>query len=121
MAVMIAMFAGWAVLTLGWLGAIEPFFWFLAGLSHRPARALCGAAHFIAPRQVTACERLLDSLDRFRKDHCAGEKTPFGGDDEYALELTTVESRRNEWIRDNLDDLDAYAEYHPSFAKALGE
>lgn len=35
--------------------------------------------------------------------------------------VTTVESRRNEWIRDNLDDLDAYAEYHPSFAKALGE
>lgn len=103
-----------------WLGVIEPFFWFLAGLSHR-ARALCGAAHFIAPRQVTACERLLDSLDRFRKDHCAGEKTPFGGDDEYAIDLTTVESRRNEWIRDNLDDLDAYAEYHPSFAKALGE
>ena len=24
-------------------------------------------------------------------------------------------------MRDNLDDLDAYAEYHPSFAKALGE
>lgn len=69
----------------------------------------------------TACERLLDSLDRFGKDHCTGEKTPFGGDDEYALELTTVESRRNEWIRDDLDDLDAYAEYHPSFAKALGE
>lgn len=103
-----------------WLGVIEPFFWFLTGLSHR-ARALCGAAHFIAPRQVTACERLLDSLDRFRKDHCAGEKTPFGGDDEYAIDLTTVESRRNEWIRDNLDDLDTYAEYHPSFAKALGE
>lgn len=104
------------------LYAIEPFFWFrLAGLSHRPARALCGAAHFIAPRQVTACERLLDSLDRFGKDHYTGEKTPFGGDDEYALELTTVESRRNEWIRDNLDDLDVYAEYHPSFAKALGE
>lgn len=104
------------------LYAIEPFFWFrLAGLSHRPARALCGAAYFIAPRQVTACERLLDSLDRFGKDHCAGEKTPFGGDDEYAIDLTAVESRRNEWIRDNLDDLDAYAEYHPSFAKALGE
>ena len=37
------------------------------------------------------------------------------------VQPTTVESRRNEWIRDNLDDLDAYAEYHPSFAKALGE
>lgn len=109
----------WGYLWL-WLGLIEPVFWFLAGLSHR-ARALCGAAHFIAPRQVTACERLLDSLDRFGKDHYTGEKTPFGGDDEYALDLTTVESRRNEWIRDNLDDLDAYAEYHPSFAKALGE
>lgn len=111
----------WGYLWL-WLGLIEPFFWLLAGfLFHRPARALCGAAHFIAPRQVTAYGRLLDSLDRFRKDHCAGEKTPFGGDDEYALELTTVESRRNEWIRDNLDDLDVYAEYHSSFAKALGE
>lgn len=111
----------WGYLWL-WLGLIEPFFWFQAGLlSHRPARALCGAAHFIAPRQVTACVRLLDSLDRFRKDHYTDEKTPFGGDDEYAIDLTTVESRRNEWIRDNLDDLDAYAECHPSFAKALGE
>ena len=111
----------WGYLWL-WLGVTEPFFWLLAGfLSHRPARALCGAAHFIAPRQVTACERLLDSLDRFRKDHYTDEKTPFGGDDEYAIDLTAVESRRNEWIRDNLDDLDAYAEYHPSFAKALGE
>lgn len=105
-----------------WLCIIEPSFWFrLARLSHRPAGALCGAAHFIAPRQVTACGRLLDSLDRFRKDHYTDEKTPFGGDDEYAIDLTTVESRRNEWIRDNLDDLDVYAEYHPSFAKALGE
>lgn len=111
----------WGYLWL-WLGLIEPFFWLLAGgLFHRPAEALCGAAHFIAPRQVTACECLLDSLDRFGKVHYTGEKTPFGGDDEYAFELTTVESRRNEWIRDNLDDLDAYAEYHPSFAKALGE
>ena len=79
------------------------------------------AVRIVVPRQAELYERLLDSLDRFEKDHHTGEKTPFGGDDEYAIDLTTVESRRNEWIRDNLDDLDAYAEYHPSFAKALGE
>lgn len=51
------------------------------------------------------------------------ENVPDSGLDDYVDYHwdATVESRRNEWIRDNLDDLDAYAEYHPSFAKALGE
>lgn len=105
-----------------WLCVIEPFFWIrLAVLSHKPAKPRCRAALFIAPEQATAFLHLFCSLARFERNHYAGEKTPFGGDDEYAIDLTAVESRRNEWIRDNLDDLDAYAEYHPSFAKALGE
>lgn len=104
------------------LFVIEPFFWLrLAVRSHVPAKPLCRAARFIAPEQTTAFLRLFCSLVRFERNHHTGEKTPFGGDDEYAIDLTAVESRRNEWIRDNLDDLDAYAEYHPSFAKALGE
>lgn len=104
------------------LFVIEPFFWLrLAIQFRRPAKPRCRAALFIAPEQATAFLRLFCSLVRFERDHYIGEKTPFGGDDEYAIYLTAVESRRNEWIRDNLDDLDAYAEYHPSFAKALGE
>lgn len=104
------------------LFVIEPFFWLrLVVRSHMPAKPLCRAARFIAPEQTTAFLRLSCSLVRFERNHYVGEKTPFGGDDEYAIDLTAVESRRNEWIRDNLDDLDAYAEYHPSFAKALGE
>lgn len=104
------------------LFVIEPFFWLrLAIQFRRPAKPRCRAALFIAPEQATAFLRLFCSLVRFERDHYIGEKTPFGGDDEYAIDLTAVESRRNEWIRDNLDDLDAYAEYHPSFAKALGE
>lgn len=114
-------FHAWDYLWL-WLCVIEPFFWIrLAVLSHRPAKPRCRAALFIAPEQATAFLRLFCSLVRFERDHYIGEKTPFGGDDEYAIDLTAVESRRNEWIRDNLDDLDAYAEYHPSFAKALGK
>lgn len=114
-------FRTWDYLWL-WLCAIEPFFWIrLAVLSHKPAKPRCRAALFIAPEQATAFLHLFCSLARFERNHYAGEKTPFGGDDEYAIDLTAVESRRNEWIRDNLDDLDAYAEYHPSFAKALGE
>lgn len=101
---------------------VEPAVWLrLAIRLRKPTEPDCLAARIVAPRQAELYERLLDSLDRFEKDHHTGEKTPFGGDDEYAIDLTTVESRRNEWIRDNLDDLDAYAEYHPSFAKALGE
>lgn len=104
------------------LFVIEPFFWLrLVVRSHMPAKPLCRAARFIAPEQTTAFLRLFCSLVRFERNHYVGEKTPFGGDNEYAIDLTTVESRRNEWIRDNLDDLDVYAEYHPSFAKALGE
>lgn len=108
----------WGIL----LTFIEPAFWFtlMFWLHKRPCPPAL-AVRIVVPRQAELYERLLDSLDRFEKDHYIEEKTPFGGDDEYAIDLTAVESRRNEWIRDNLDDLDAYAEYHSSFAKALGE
>lgn len=101
---------------------VEPAFWFtlMFWLHKRPCPPAL-AVRIVVPRQAELYERLLDSLDRFEKDHHTGEKTPFGGDDKYAIDLTAVESRRNEWIRDNLDDLNAYGEYHPSFAKALGE
>ena len=115
-------FRTWALLWVYLSILVEPFFWLrLAIQFRRPAKPLCRAARFIAPEQTTAFLRLSCSLVRFERNHYVGEKTPFGGDNEYAIDLTTVESRRNEWIRDNLDDLDAYAEYHPSFAKALGE
>lgn len=115
-------FRTWALLWVYLSILVEPFFWLrLAIQFRRPAKPRCRAALFIAPEQATAFLRLFCSLVRFERDHYIGEKTPFGGDDEYAIDLTAVESRRNEWIRDNLDDLDAYAEYHPSFAKALGE
>lgn len=112
----------WEYLWIFLFAIVEPVFWLtLTICSHGRPYPFTSAARIVAPRQVASYERLLGSLDRFRKDHRAGKKTPFGGDDEYAIDLTTVESRRNEWIRDNLDDLDAYAEYHPLFAKALGE
>lgn len=108
----------WGIL----LTFVEPAFWFtlVFWLHKRPCPPAL-AVRIVVPRQAELYARLLDSLDRFEKDHYIEEKTPFGGDDEYAIDLTAVESRRNEWIWDNLDDLDAYAEYHPSFAKALGE
>lgn len=112
----------WEFLWMLLFAIVEPFFWSILMICpHRQPYPFVSVARIVAPRQVASYERLFGSLDRFRKDHRAGEKTPFGGDDEYAIDLTTVESQRNEWIRDNLDDLDTYAEYHPSFAKALGE
>lgn len=101
---------------------IEPVFWvMLAICSHGQPHPTTTAARIVAPRQVELYVRLFCSLAGFERRHYPGEKTPFGGDDEYAFDLTTVESWRNEWISANLDNLDAYAEYHPSFARALGE
>lgn len=99
---------------------VEPAVWLrLAIRLRKPTEPDCLAARIVAPRQAELYDRLIGSLERFEEEHYPGERMPLGGG--CPIWVTTVESRRNEWIRDNLDDLDAYAEYHPSFAKALGE
>lgn len=99
---------------------VEPAVWLRLTIRLRkPTEPDCLAARIVAPRQAELYDRLIGSLERFEEEHYPGERMPLGGG--CPIWVTTVESRRNEWIRDNLDDLDAYAEYHPSFAKALGE